>query len=448
MHRNRRAFRRVALSAAVLFLLPHLTSAAGTQEWHGSLTLSQAIARAERAGFPVRVAVAGSQAAAAQAAAARAALFPQASLGATTMNGGIAQLGMPVAQQNYVSVNASVPLFAPSAFESARAAGESAQAASYDTEQTGSDTMLEAVQAYEGTLLAQAIYEARETTVRYERRHVHDVSVMVKGGALPLYVLAESQAALEASVQSAEDAAAERDEAMNDLKVVLAFGLRSSISLAQPLQPLPISGAETMFAARALSVRPDVLAAQRSVAAARAQLAAARAAYLPVISASAQTYNGGSHPYLGNHGYEVGISASLSIIDGGSRSAAFHAAQANLAAAQAMLDQAELSARRDVANAWREYEAAVRNVRSAQIEETAAAQTLRITTLRERSGKGITLETLDTLAQDASAREAVLRAIARLNIAVASVHHAAGDTSIGARTPRRDALHSSFVPPG
>lgn len=395
-----------------------------------SLTLSQAISRAEQAGFQVRIASAGAQSAAAQAAAARAALFPRVSVSATTSNGGITQLGMPLAQQNYVSTYVSVPLFTPNAFETAQSAGRGAQAAIFTQAQTVNDAMLAAVQGYEGALLAQAVYEAREITVAYEQRHLRDVNTMVKAGALPRYVSAESQAALAQSEQSAEDAAALRDEAMNDLKVTLAFGMSAPVTLTDSLQPLAISGSENAFLARATASRPDVVAAQRQVASAQARSAAARWSYVPVISATAQTYNGGSRPSLGNHGYQVGVSASLPIIDGGDRLAAMHLAQSDLARAQVLLDEARLSAQRDVMNAWRELQAAQHNLETARMQQTAAAEALRVATLRERSGKGVTLETLDALSQDALARESLLRAIARFNIAIAFAHRAAGDSAI------------------
>jgi len=395
-----------------------------------SLTLSQAIARAEQAGFQVRVASADAQSAAAQAAASRAALFPRVSFSATTSNGGITQLGMPLAQQNYVSTNVSVPLFTPNAFETAQAAGRSAQAAELTQAQTVNDAMLSAVQGYEGTLLAQAVYDAREITVAYEQRHLRDVNAMVKAGALPRYVSAESQAALAQAEQSLEDAAAQRDEAMNDLKVTLAFDISAPVTLTDPLQPLALKGSEDAFLARATASRPDVLAAQRQVASAQARIAAARWSYVPVISAIGQTYNGGSKPSLGNHGYQVGVSASLPIIDGGDRAAAVRLAQADLARAQVVLDEVRLSAQRDVMNAWRELQAAQHNVETARMQQTAAAQALRVAALRERSGKGVTLETLDALLQDASARESLLRAIARFNVAIASAHRAAGDSAI------------------
>lgn len=392
-----------------------------------SLTLSQAITRAQTAGFQVRMARADAESAAARAAASRAALLPQASVNATTSNGGITQLGMPLAQQAYFSTNVTVPIFTPNTFATAQSAERSARAAAFAQAQARDDAMVSAVQGYEDALLARAIYAARETTVEDEERHLRNASVMVKSGALPRYVLAQSQAALDQAQQNAVDAAARRDEAMNDLKVTLAYDLAAPLTLSDALQPIAFSGSERAFLERAATLQPNVRAARQRLEAAQMRVAAARWSYAPAIAATAQTYNGRSTPPLGNHGYQVGVTASVPVLDGGNRSAVLHMARADVTRAQAALEEATLSTQRDVMNAWRELRAAQRNIRSARSQETAAAQALRVAELRERNGKGITLETLDALARKAAARESLLRAIARFNIAVASLHRAAGD---------------------
>jgi outer membrane protein TolC len=92
-----------------------------------------------------------------------------------------------------------------------------------------------------------------------------------------------------------------------------------------------------------------------------------------------------------------------------------------------LLEQAEISARRDVAVAWRELDAARINLDSAHAEESNAQEHLRVARLREDSGKETQLEMLDALTISANAREARLNAIARYDNAVAAIHHAAGD---------------------
>ncbi len=398
--------------------------------WSGTLTLAQAIARAQSAGFDVRLAQADADVAGATVSEERAKLLPQVGVSGTTSNGGITQFGTPYARQTYLLATASVPIFAPQALASRRAAGHTAQAAGYMVAAGRSDAMLAAVQTYEYALLTRAIATARTITVEYQQRHVHDVGARVRVGDAARYTLFESEAALAAAKQSLEDAAADRDESTADLEFALDLTVTPALQLADALSPLTLRGDFDAFARRALAQRPEVLAASAALQAAQAQVGAARAAYLPNVTANAQTYNGSSNPPLGATGYQIGVTASVPVIDSGSRTAVFHEAAAKQARAQTLLDQAELSAQRDVAKAWREYQAAGQNLETARAQATSAAEELRVATVRERAGKGTTLETLAALSDDAAAREGVLRAIARLNVSIAAVHRTAGDMSI------------------
>lgn len=398
-------------------------------QWTGPLTLAQAIQRAQTSGFDVRMAEADADGAAARAAASRANVLPQIGVSATTSNGGIQQLGMPYAQQTYLLATASVPIFVPSAFNTSRAAASSAQAAAYSSAAQRNDAALLATQAYERALLAAAVLESRTVTVGYQQRHVDDVAVRVRTGDSARYQLFESQAALAQARQAFEDAAVEHDVSISDLEVTLDFAITPDLRLSDALTPLTLNGDLATFAKRSLSQRPEVLAAQAELKAAQACGAGARAQYLPAIAANAQTYNGHSNTPFGPTGYQVGITATLPVVDSGSRPAAVHEANTGVQRAQAVLEQAQLSAQRDVANAWRELEAAQRNLETAQVQAVAAREELRVAKLREQSGKGTTLEMLSALSDDAVARENVLRAVARFNDAIAAVHHAAGDAS-------------------
>ena len=144
---------------------------------------------------------------------------------------------------------------------------------------------------------------------------------------------------------------------------------------------------------------------------------------------TAQSYNGASSPSLGRSGGRIEVTASLPIGDGGLRSAAVAKAQAQYERAVAARDQIRAVTVRDVANAWREYEAASRNTTTATTVLANAEEQVRVASLRESAGKAIATEVLDALALAASARETVARSVARFDIAIAAIHHAAGDTT-------------------
>lgn len=417
-------------SIAFTIALLALPRAAYAQTQQPSLTLAAAVARSQSDSFMVRLSEADENAAAARALGARALLLPTIGVSGTTVRGGISQLGMPAAQQTYALGSASVPLFVPSTIASATAASRGARASSFDVMAARSDAAYVTTQAYERSLLAEAIVSSRLSTVSYQQRRATDVDLRVSAGAAPRYQRAQAQAALAEASQMLEDARADRDKAVADLEVLLDLPISRSMQLADSLSPVIFALDEATCQRKAMLQRPEILSAEQQVQSADVKLAAARDAYLPNVVGAAQAYSGHSKPDLGARAYSVGVTATLPLIDGGTRTAAFAEAKADVARARILLDQAKRSAQRDVANAGREYEAAHHGLDLANVEATAASEELRIAILRERNGKGIALETLAAIADDAAARENVLKATARFNVAIAGLYHAAGDVYV------------------
>ena len=395
-----------------------------------TLTLAQAADRARAANFDVRTAVESARMARADAASARAGLHPQLGISATTLDANLSQLGMPIASQAYASVTGSFPLFTPSLGAAARASALTADATTADVEVVRNDAFFAAVQAYRRAQLWAAIFDTRSEAVRDQEAHVDVTGERIRTGKAPRYLLARDRSAVAVAKQMREDAAAERDESINDLSVVLALDQSSPPQIATPLKEASIDGTLEEFLRRALAQAPTILGAHLRERAARATVAEARGAFLPTATLSAQSYNGTSAPRLGSAGGQVTIVASIPIVDGGTRSAGEDKARATLGAAQVVLEKARANTERDVRNAWRELEAARRNLVTAEAGADDSAEQLRIAHVREAAGKGIELEVLDALSVAATARETALEALARFDTAVASLHHAAGDLTL------------------
>ena len=422
----RKAFVTVSVSLLLVLAMPN-QSKAQPLVFSGQLSKAQAVARATSAGFDVRAALSDSAAASARAAQARAALLPQLSVSGTGMDANLPQFGMPIARQTYVSATASLPLLDFANGARARAQSLEALAAADDALSARNDVALAAYRAYDRASLAAAVAQARGADVADQQANADLVALRVGIGKAARYQLARAKAGLAVARQAAEDADAERDEALNDLKVALDFDLSSQLILSDGLASAPMAGSLADFDARVLTQRPDVIAAKARSDAADAALRQAKAEYSPTAALSGQTYNGASHPPLGAAGSQVSLSISLPVLDGGRRSAQVAEYEAVLDKARVEYERSALMAQDDVANAWRELQAARTNVRTAESALAAAQENLRVARLRERAGKGIELETLDALSVLASARETALRAQARVDLAVAGVHHAAGD---------------------
>ncbi|MHB8703588.1 MAG: TolC family protein [Candidatus Tyrphobacter sp.] len=392
--------------------------------------MNQAIARVHDAGFDVRLALADAETGHAQASAARAFVFPQIGVSETALKSDLSQLGMPVARQTYFSINASVPIVSVGQWYSASAARIAGAGSDISVLEARNDAAFAVVQIYHRAQLAEALVGARTISVRAQLSHLHLTQVRVDVGKSPRYLLARDRAALANAQQDLEDSQSQRDQALNDLKAALDYSIDSQIQLGDTLTTAPFTLGQSDALKRAQELRPAVLAARRQLEAARTRASAARAAYFPTVTGTAQTYNGSSSPALGTTGYQVGVTANLPIIDGGTRTAGIKQALADVHRMQAQYDEIRLFAQRDVVNAYREVQAASRNLQTAQLALADTQEQLRIMQLREAAGKGINLEVLDALAVDANARENVLSSIARYDNAVAGVQHATGDLSI------------------
>lgn len=415
--------RSTAIVIAIM-LLSALRADAEEPKTH-VLTLAQAVERVRSVGFDVRIAKADARLAGADAESAGAVLRPQIGISGNLLDANEPQLGMPVARQAYAAATLSIPITTSTGMLNARAANQSARSAQTAVIATTNDAVFATVQAYRKVQLADAVVVARRAAVADQATHLQVTGERIAAGKLARFMALRDRAALAAAEQALEDAASERDQAAYDLEALLDSA--DDPVAVEPLILSTLNDTRDAVAARALRQRPSLLAAEQRLAAAQTGIAAARSAYRPTTMLTAQSYNGGSAPSLGRSGGQVQLTASLPIVDGGLRSAAVTKAQAQYDRAAAARDQARAEASRDVARAWREFEAAGRSLTTAIAIQEDAREQLRLVTLRQTAGKAIEVEVLDALSLAANARETVVRSIARYDIAIAAIHHAAGD---------------------
>jgi len=414
------------VAALVVGLFSPQPAGAEPERMDALLTLDQALARVQAVGFAVRAARGDAQIAAADARTARVALRPQIGASVIGVDANEPQLGMPVARQGYAAASLTLPLLTPSARFAARAAETTARAALTSVSASVDDAVLTTVQAYRRAQLADAVLDARHIAVRDQQDHLRLSELRVATGKSPGYILVRDHASLAVARQNEEDAASERDQAHNDLAALLDLSIDSQFA-TEPLAPLVFAEPRDVVTGRALRQRPALIALEQRVTSAQTSVAAARGAYFPSAQLTAQSYNGTSSPNLGRNGGQIQLTVTLPIVDGGSRAAAVARARGELDRATALRDQSRLGVQRDAANAYREFDAAPRNLATAQAAQIDAQEQLRITRVREDAGKGIEVEVLDALSVAANARETVLRSLNRFDNAIAAVHHAAGD---------------------
>ena len=413
-----------------LLALPALVALIGASPI--PLSFADAVNRVTSDGFDARTAVTVAAEADADARAKAAPTRPSLGVAATAIDWNQPQLGFPVSRQLYISAKASVPLLEPAAVAAARAAKFEARGAGNtgDVANVRDDAALAAARAYRRAQLAQAILDARHVAVDDQREHVRRTEQQIAVGKLPRYVGARDRAQLALAQQAEEDAAAERDESLDDLAALLALPVDARIAISDSLEPVDVTSDRATYLKRADVQRADVIAADARARAAREMLASARAAFSPIVSFNAESYNGTSSPNVGRGGGLVSLNASVPIVDGGSRRADIAKAAAAFERARIAIERTKRYAERDVDDAWRELQAARANVTTAAVANRNATEQLRIARIRESAGKAIDLEVLDALSLAATAREGTAQAIARLDIATSVLRRAAGDPQI------------------
>jgi outer membrane protein TolC len=201
-------------------------------------------------------------------------------------------------------------------------------------------------------------------------------------------------------------------------------------------RPLPVAPAEDVHALieRALTSRPDVLAAFGKVRAAEANLEKARAAYGPKLDVSGQLYEmigwwSVDSPFfrLTKPGGNAMLGLNWPLFDGGARGVNVATAHSEVAAARAALDGARAKAVEDVTRAYDQLQASLAEYRAAGEVEAAARTALEAAVEAYRSGVGPVTDALSAAnaasksrLQLEEARSGVLTSAAELAFALGS----------------------------
>jgi outer membrane protein len=149
----------------------------------------------------------------------------------------------------------------------------------------------------------------------------------------------------------------------------------------------------------ALRQRPEVLQALATVQANQSGVSAARTTNAPVVSGSLGLSSRGADFPPRDDSFIVGASVSFNPFDGGLTAGRVREARANLQAAQAQLQSAQLTVTSDVAQAYFNLRTAEQRVLTADIEVANATEGVRIAQGRYTSGLGQFLDIINAQAQ-------------------------------------------------
>lgn len=406
-----------------------------------TLTLHDALRRADQGAYANRIARGTARAEAARADAALRGILPTGrveagwmrttnpvgAFGITLQQRSVTAAAFNPATLNYPAPTGDVagglvlelPLINADAWLGRRAAASGGSAAAASARWTGASTQVEVVRAYYGALLAAGKVTTLEAAVRAARDHVRAAEALFANG------LATRSDALLASVQAGQldaDLAGARADvtlARAGLALLLgepdsAFALPASLPDAERVRAISTLPPEPGADARA-----DLDAARWGLEAARADRRRAGATLLPRLNAFARyDWHAASAVFGGKPMWTTGLMASWSPFTGGAELADARAAAARLDAARAAAEAAGAQARLDVVRRDADVSVAQQRLTIAETGLAQSTEAHRLVARRYESGLAPVVELLDAAAIETRAR--LNEAAARYDLIVAT----------------------------
>ena len=320
-----------------------------------------------------------------------------------------------VAENNITQARALMPLFnGGMALYGKRAADAAARAAVADHERAGETVEYQAIQAYEGLVLARAWVEVLKTALASAEGHVRQAQAMF-----------DAEMVTEADLLQARvhrDALAQRLIEMRNMQAVAGENIKLLTALRTDLVVAPAEVGQAvdllpLVPTGSPADRADIRAHRERSAAAGGMAKMARGRLLPHLNLSAEKNWFSRDEFLGDDAdsWTVGIYATWDVFSGLENIGGLRKANAERRAAEHMLDFAERRAAVELIQARLTLEADA---------EDAAREGLRIVTNQYREGLASMVDLLDVQAAATMAEGNLVRARHDYRVSLAGLRYA------------------------
>jgi len=314
-----------------------------------------------------------------------------------------------------------------------RAAKAEAAAAGGERDAAREDLRLEITRAYWALVTARATVGVLEDGLKLADAHLTDVKNRQAVGLVPPNDVLSAEAARASEQVRLIDARNRADAAAADLRRLVGLPPDAPIEPEQALTPAAApSEPVPALVEEAKAARPDRLAIARHIDAAAATREASAAAARPQVAVTGGVDYARPNPRIFpraakfNSSWDVGVSVSWSIWDGGRVSAAVAEASANERAAREQLLDFDTSLDTDVRERRWDLSSSLAAVDAAEVGVRAAAEAHRVVTERYRQGVATNTEVLDAQVALVVARLDLTRSLANTRLAEARLARALG----------------------
>ncbi|GEM_PF-2269779 len=338
--------------------------------------------------------------------------------------------GNTVSLLNNTSGNLSAVLMAPlytggSLSENVRARERDEAAATWEEKRVRLELVMDIKSSYLRALFLNESRKAYEDLLVLQDENVKRSEELHQAGKIPLLYLLRSknEKAVAESTINRLNASFEAERA--SLSALLGGDTHSAPELSEAFALWEAPGEHDALLAE-LEHHPLLKRLDEKVEAAHREIRSIEGEYLPQVyffgmGEAMRPVGTGPNP-----GYTTGIMASVALADGGARKSRVDKILARLESLGAERDITRLTLEKELIASYQAMDAEAKNTRLAESALTEAAEVLRITGLRYKAGKGISLEIIDAQWNQTKARLMRLEAIRDHNIAVARIKYIMG----------------------
>jgi outer membrane protein len=292
-------------------------------------------------------------------------------------------------------------------------AAESAVDSSVATEKaTRLQTVLNVQSAFYQAWAQRALVSVAEETLTAQNRHLGQIDGFVKVGIRPEIDIAQARANVANARLQWINTQNAYEIAKNQLNAAIGVMTNTNFEVADERAPAVDGedGPVEPLVARALESRPDITALERQHDTQTKTIRALRGAYGPSLVASTTATDQGTQLNNLVPNWNVGVTLTWPILQGGLTDGQVREAEANLQAIEAQRDALKIQVRVQVDQARLAIKAAKASIGAADDALTNARQQLKLAEGRYSSGIGSVIELTDAQVAYTNARAQVVQA--------------------------------------
>jgi outer membrane protein len=283
-----------------------------------------------------------------------------------------------------------------------------------------------AKQAYYDVILATALVQVAEESIRTFERNLADAQQMYDVGVISNFEVLRAQTELGARNADLVSARNARRLALTNLRQILAIPQNTPVDPEPRIDWAPPVEPAAHFVDIALENRPELRALRKGVEASKAGLRRVQGQYLPSVAATANYSNTDGGGISVPDGWTFTVGAEWDIYAGGRRKAERAEARAGLSGLEHQLADLRNLIELDVTQAYIQIQDAMAKVESERKTVQLAREGLRLAELRFQEGVGTQSETLDAALALTSAETNLVLALRDYAVAHAALERASG----------------------